>query len=218
MSEALRDPRSMLLSVCPPPMHGRSPQLPPPRPCSGTSHRSAQLQRFAVFQEPAAMCPLSKMKRSHGFKKIIKPKFINQVKEQLLPEMDGFHAKGSRWTLHGILHLKIRIKFYIPIRGFIYIGRSLPHSTPWTSKPERLHHYQPFEHELDMCTQARKKFEKDFFKLKNNSDFGKTIENIRNGVDTRLATKNERVDKWMAQQCKSRMIHQTVGGCSHEQN
>ncbi|KAG8284237.1 hypothetical protein J6590_107400, partial [Homalodisca vitripennis] len=51
-----------------------------------------------------------------------------------------------------------------------------------------------------MCTQARKKFEKDFFKLKNNSDFGKTIENIRNGVDTRLATKNERVDKWMAQQ------------------
>ncbi|KAG8310813.1 hypothetical protein J6590_056651 [Homalodisca vitripennis] len=61
---------STMLSVCPPPVHGRSLQLPedvsPPRPCSGTSHRSAQLQRFAVFQDPAPMCPLSKIKRSHG--------------------------------------------------------------------------------------------------------------------------------------------------------
>ncbi|KAG8286210.1 hypothetical protein J6590_065670 [Homalodisca vitripennis] len=50
--EALLDPRSTMLSVCPPPVHGRSSQLLedvlPPRLRSGTSHRSAQLRRFAV--------------------------------------------------------------------------------------------------------------------------------------------------------------------------
>ena len=59
----------------------------------------------------------------------------------------------------------------------------------------------------DLRTNAKNDFEKDFFKLTNNSVFGKTMENIRNRVDRRLVNDRRKAEKLAA---KPNFKHLTI--------
>ena len=59
----------------------------------------------------------------------------------------------------------------------------------------------------ELRTKATNDFEKDFFKLMNNSVFGKTMENVRNRVDVRLVTDESKAKKLVS---KPNYHHRTI--------
>ena len=107
---------------------------------------------------------------------------INKV-EKLIPTL----LKKEKYVLHRKnlkLYLELGLKLKWIHRGIKFWEK------PWMKSYIELN--------TDLRTKGKNDFEKDFFKLMNNSVFGKTMENIRNRVDVRLVGNREKAQKLIA--------------------
>ena len=107
---------------------------------------------------------------------------INKV-EKLIPTL----LKKEKYVLHR-QNLKLYLELGLKLK---WIHRGIKfREKPWMKSYIELN--------TDLRTKGKNDFEKDFFKLMNNSVFGKTMENIRNRVDVRLVGNREKAQKLIA--------------------
>ena len=103
---------------------------------------------------------------------------INKV-EKLIPTL----LKKEKYVLHG-QNLKLYLELGLKLK---WIHRGIKfREKPWMKSY------------IELNTDLRTKGKNDFFKLMNNSVFGKTMENIRNRVDVRLVGNREKAQKLIA--------------------
>ena len=107
---------------------------------------------------------------------------INKV-EKLIPNL----WDKEKYVLH-CQNLKLYLELGLKLKH-IYRGIKF-REEPWMQSYIELN--------TDLRTKGKNDFEKDFFKLMNNSVFGKTMENIRNRVDVRLVGNMEKAQKLIA--------------------
>ena len=160
---------------------------------------------------------MSKPLPTHGFKWMKKSEFETWEKHPCILEVELEYPK-SLHDLHSdyplapeqievnkidklipnLWNKKKYILHYENLKQYLSLGLKLNHifrgikfeASQWLKKYIALN--------TDLRTVAKNDFEKDFFKLMNNSVFGKTMENIRNRVDIRLINDKKQAEKLSA--------------------
>ncbi|KAK6998843.1 hypothetical protein BgiMline_008450 [Biomphalaria glabrata] len=129
------------------------------------------------------------------------PEKINLTKEMLSPYcktlLDKFHLKepGGDKLIPNLMNKEKYVVHYRTLKLYLKLGMKLTkvhrvisfHQTAWL---------KPY---IDFNTEKRKQSsdisQKDFFKLMNNSVYGKTLENVRKYKNVKLVTDNEKLKK-----------------------
>ena len=114
----------------------------------------------------------------------------------LAPEQIGVNKIDK--LIPNLWDKKKYILHYENLKQYLSLGSKLNHifrgirfeESQWLKKYIALNN--------DLRTKAKNDFEKDFFKLMNNSVFGKTMENIRNRVDIKLVNDKKQAEKLIA--------------------
>ena len=112
--------------------------------------------------------------------------------DKLIPNL----MNKARYVLHRdnlLLYESLGLKISKIHRGITFV------ESPWLKKYIDLN--------TGLRAKATNNFEKDFFKLMNNSVFGKTMENIRNRVDIKLITNEKAAKKLIS---KPNFYHRTI--------
>jgi len=131
------------------------------------------------------------------------PKIEWFSKTQLKIGEDLKHIKDGKY--HGsnklVPHLFKHEKYVIHYRNLKFIHQlgvkiDMIHKVLKFKQLDWLEPYIKFNN--DMRKKAKNDFEKDFFKLMNNSVFGKTMENVKNRMELHLTIEDNNAEKWFS--------------------
>ena len=124
-------------------------------------------------------------------KKVVKKESMSEYQKRLIKDLE-LKTPDSKKLLLTLEDKKDYVVHYRNLQFYLKQGMKL----------KRVHRVLEFEQEcwmepyIRMNTEFRKQakndFEKNFYKLMNNSIFGKTMENLRNRVDIKIVRSNEK--------------------------
>ena len=160
---------------------------------------------------------MSKPLPTHGFKWMKKNKLESWELHPCILEVDleyrrGLHDLYSDYPLAperievnkvdklipNLWDKKKYVIHYENLKQYLSSGLKLTHIYRGIKFEERQWLKKYISLNTDLRTVAKNEFEKDFFKLMNNSVFGKTMENIRNRVDIKLVNNEKQAEKLSA--------------------
>ena len=161
-----------------------------------TNHDPTKESKFITYLDANNLygSAMSKKLPTHGFKWMTDTDLIDWEDHSCILEVDLKYPR----SLHQLHNLYPLAPESIKINKVDKLVPNLNDKKKYIIHYEALKLYQSLgliDLNTDMRTIATTNFEKDFYKLMNNSCYGKTLENVFNRVDVRLVTTKEQASK-----------------------